>query len=499
MTFLHTLCCVLSEASTRSSVVMGKTFAAVSHLGPIELREMSRVSLNYALMIMLGIPILTACGSSSQQLHAQVPDSESPITITYALNESHSNSWVQQSAEGVVGIVYGAYVQGADRRADAGDLVYRTIQPDGSVNEDVVTTDRGVDKSVLLYDSNSRPRIFYASSDNSDQVIYYLYRGNAGGWLKEAVVNFANQGGRYIYELSADIGKDDAIHLLVLKSRSNPDSADFFDAYLDSHLYHVTNGSGSWITTLIHRYDTFYTYDMAVKTQRRQDIAVDHNGYAHVVFGEQYKFDPATNPHAVGVLHYATNRSSSGWVREVALKSETTTDDAGWYPSLAVDRAGVPVVASTYVARVPTHSLRYAQLCYSVRVGEGLWETTVVADEGDGYYGTDGRQYTGALPHLELDLDDTPHIVFSDVASSHNPQNVLSTGQIRYAVLRGSTWDVSTIYRQPSPQGFYQGLEMAGQCLVISSDGERIQVVGQELNSTAENVYSCRLIHHVIR
>ncbi len=497
MTFLHALCCVLSETSTRLSMVIRKIFAAVSQLVPIG-REVRRTALDRVRMIVLGMLMLTGCGASPQPLHAQVATSDSPITITYALNESHSNSWIQQSAEGLVGIVYGAYVQGADRRTDAGDLVYRTIQPDGSVSEEVVATEKGVDKSVLLYDSNSRSHIFHASSDNSDQVIYYLHRGRAGGWLKEAIVNFANQGGRYIYELSADIGRDDAIHLLVLKSRSNPDSADFFDAYLDSHLYHVTNGSGSWITTLIHRYDTFYTYDMAVKTQRRQDIAVDNNGYAHVVFGEQYKFDP-TNPHAMGVLHYATNRSLSGWVREVALKPESTTDDAGWYPSLAVDRAGQPVVASTYIARVPTHSVRYAQLCYSVRVGEGLWETTVVADEGDGYYGTDGHHYTGALPHLELDLDDTPHIVFSDIASSHDPQNVLSTGQIRYAVLRGSTWDLSTIYRQPSPQGFYQGLEMAGQCLVISEDGKRIQVVGQELNSTAENAYSCRLVHEVIK
>ncbi len=464
------------------------------HLGPVELREMIRATLGRVLMIVLVMSML----SSPHQLLAKAQDNESSITIYYALNESHSNSWVQQSAEGVAGVVYGTYAQGSDRRTDTGNLVYRTIRPDGTVNEDVLTTDRGVDKSVLLYDSQSRPHVFFASSDNSDQVIYYLHRGDAGGWLKDAVINFANRGGRYIYELSADIGKDDTIHLLVLKSRSNPDSADFFEAYLDSHLYHVTNGSGSWETTLIHRYDTFYTYDMHVKTQRRQDIAVDPNGYAHVVFGEQHKFSP-TDPHAMGVLHYATNRLSAGWVREVALEPESTTDDAGWYPSVAVNRAGVPVVASTYVARVPTHSVRYARLCYSVRVGAGLWETTVVADQGDGYFGTDGRHYTGALPHLELDRDDTPHIVFSDIASSHNPQNVLSTGQIRYAVRRGSTWDLSTIYRQPSPQGFYQGVEMAGQCLFLSEDGEKIQVVGQELSSTAENVYSYRLVHHVIR
>jgi hypothetical protein len=85
------------------------------------------------------------------------------------------------------------------------------------------------------------------------------------------------------------------------------------------------------------------------------------------------------------------------------------------------------------------------------------------------------------------------------MASSHNPQNVLSTGQIRYAVFNGSSWDISTIYRQPSPQGFYQGTEMGGQCLVISGDGENIRVVGQELVSTAEDVYTYNLVHFVIK
>ncbi len=50
-------------------------------------------------------------------------------------------------------------------------------------------------------------------------------------------------------------------------------------------------------------------------------------------------------------------------------------------------------------------------------------------------------------------------------------------------------------YRQPSPQGFHQGLEMAGQCLVFAQGGEGIHVVGQELSTTAEIVYSNRLVH----
>jgi len=445
--------------------------------------------------------ISTGCKSSPPDPGPDPPEPNggSQFPIYYALNESHSNSWVQQSAEGVVGIVYGIFGQGAgiqDGRK-TGNLVYKTILADGSENEEVVTTDRGVDKCVLLYDSDSYPHIFFARSDDSNQGIYHFYKNDGTVWSRETVINFANEGGKFIYELSADIDKNNSIHLLALKSRSNPDSEDFMDAYLNSHLYHITNGSGNWEKTLIHQYDTLYTYDMHVKTQRRQDIAVDNDGYAHVVFGEQYLFAPP-DPNSIAILNYATNKSSQ-WVREIALKSSTTTDDAGWYPSLCLDKTGRPVIASTYVARVKSHSVRYAQLCYSVRLDNGDWETTIVADKDDGYYGTDGRNYTGALPHLKFDLNNRPHIVFSDIASSHNPQNVLSTGQIRYAVFNGPSWDLTTIYRQPSPQGFYQGTEMGGQCLVISRDVKSIRVVGQEMVSTAENVYTYKLVHFVIK
>lgn len=454
------------------------------------------------LMVLFAFLLISSgCITSQSSPESEPPDPNgSEVPIYYALNESHSNSWVQQSAEGVVGIVYGVINQGAaiqDGRK-TGNLIYKTIMPDGSENEEAVTTDKGVDKCVLLYDSDSYPHIFFARSDNSNQEIFHFYKNDGTGWwIKETVINLANEGGKFIYELSADIDKNDVIHLLVLKTRSNPDSEDFWDAYKNSHLYYITNVSGNWEKTLIHQYDTFYTYDNIVKTQRRQDIAVDDDGYAHVVFGEQYIHDPPDES-TIAILHYATNKSSQ-WVREIALKSSNVLDDSGWWPSLCLDKTGRPVIASTYLALVQSRSAKYARLCYSVRLDNGEWETTEVAKIDDGYYGTDGRNYTGALPHLKFDLNNRPHIVFSDIASSHNPQNVLSTGQIRYAVFNGTSWDISTIYRQPSPQGFYQGKEMGGQCLVISADGEKIQVVGQELNSTAQDVYTYNLVHLVIK
>ena len=465
----------------------------------MDLNELGKVrSPTIFLLLITACSLLVSigCQSPAPEPNPPEPDQEGPFPIYYALNESHSNSWVQQSAVGALGVVYGAWAPGREMQdtPNAKNLVYKTILPDGSQNEEVATTDKGVDKCVLVYDSGSSPHIFYAYSDNTDQALCHLYKNGGGGWRKETVVNFANEGGKFIYELSADIDKRNSIHLLVLKVRSNPDSEDFLDCYQGAHLYHITNRSGNWQKTLIHQYDTFYTYDMCVKTQRRQDIAVDSDGYAHVIFGEQYVTPPGQGHADMARLHYATNKSSA-WVREIALTAANTTDDSGWWPSLCLDRTGRPAIASTFVARVVTRSARYARLCYSVRLANGEWQTEVVAERDDGYHGTDGRNYTGALPHLKFDLNNRPHIVFSDIASSHNPQNVLCTGQIRYAAFNGHSWDLSTIYRQPSPIGFYQSSEMGGQCLAISKDGNKIQVVGQEMVSTARDVYSYKLVH----
>jgi hypothetical protein len=485
------------------------TFSSINIFAPLPgitcrisiIKNYKKVVYNFImLMVVFGLLIFTGCKSANPDPNPPTPDGGGPITIYYALNESHSNSWVQQSTEGVVGIVYGVFNPGAgiqDGRT-TGSLIYKTILPDGSENEEVVATGLGVDKCVLLYDSGSYPHIFYAFSDNSDQIIYHFYRSGGTAWVNETVIGFANEGGRFIYELSADIDKDDAIHLLALKIRSNPDSEDFMNCYQGAYLYHMTNSSGNWEKTLIQRCDTLFTYDMHVKTQRRQDIAVDSEGYVHVVFGEQYATEIGSGPSTMARLYYATNQSSQ-WVIEPALTSWITTDDSGWWPSLCLDRTGRPAIASTYLARVETKSVRYARLCYSVRSDSGQWATTIIAEIDDGYFGSDGRNYTGALPHLKFDLNNRPHIIFSDIASSHNPKNVLSTGQIRYAVFDGFSWEISTIYRQPSPQAFFQGREMAGQCLVISEDGEKIQVVGQELISTAEDVYTYQLHHFVIK
>lgn len=407
--------------------------------------------------------------------------------IYYGLNDSHSHSWVQENNQGVVGVTYFQRFEGDGYD---GSLVYRTIHPDGTVDSEIVTNGTRLERSVLLYDALAQPHIFVARSDDTDQVIDHYYKNDTDPWQSEVVFHFLNWGGKFIYELSADLGPDNSFHLLVLKSRSDIDSDDYWNAWIDSYLFHISNADGSWQIELIQNYDMAYTYDHYIKCSCRQDIEIDDSGFVHVVFSQQ--INAADDPSR---LLYATNKSGS-WKIETALSNDFGgRDDAGWFPSLCLDNQGIPYISCMYVNRVYTYSAVYCKLFLLKRVGEGVWQRQVVAEYDDGYYGSDGRCFTGALSHLVFDSNNVPHIIFSDVASSHwNPYQRLNVGNIRYAVCRDGTWDINTIYRQPLPKGFKDATEMFGQCLVVSDLTNTLRAIGQELEVTGPGAYSLRLV-----
>ena len=410
-----------------------------------------------------------------------------PVTVYYGLNDSHSRSWAQVNANGVVGITY---FQRFETSEAEGTLLYKTIQPDGYACVESLATGSHLEKSVLLFDAVLSPHIFVASSNDSDQIIDHYFKSDSNLWQKETLIHFYGEGGKFIYELSADTGPDFSFHLLILKTRSNIDSDDFMDAWMGSNLYHLTNAAGTWESELIHNYDMPYTYDMYIKSSIRQDIEVDEVGYVHVTFGEQISgsYDPSR-------LLYATNRSGF-WEIETALNyEEGSVDDAGWFPSLCLDQSGVPHISCMYVERVPTHSATSCTLLLLTRLGPDTWQSEIIAQYDDGYYGSDGRDYTGALSHLVFDTRDIPHIIFSDVASTHWPGTQrLNVGNIRYGVRENGIWDITTIYRQPLPTDFFTATEMHGMCLLISEDTNAIHVVGQELVTVEETDYSCNLL-----
>ncbi|MCP4634843.1 MAG: T9SS type A sorting domain-containing protein, partial [candidate division Zixibacteria bacterium] len=416
-------------------------------------------------------------------------DESQNVTIYYGLNDSHSRSWAKENNNGETGIIY---FQRFENSENEGTLLYKTIHSDGLESIDSLTTGTRLEKSVLLFDELSRPHIFVAQSNNSDQIIDHYFKNGNGQWQNETIIHFLNEGGKFIYELSADTGPDHSFHLIVLKTRSDIDSDDFNWAWLDSNLYHVTNASGSWQRELIKNYNMAYTYDMYIKSTSRQDIKVDKNGYAHITFSEQNTDDDGPSR-----LWYVTNKTGD-WVFEIALNHENTRDDAGWFPSLCLDNNDIPYISCMYIKRVLTFSAQYCKLLLLKRLAENNWQRTVIADHDDGYHGGDGRQYTGGLSHLVFDNDNTPHIIFSDIASTHwpHPENqLLNMGNIRYGFLENDTWNITTIYRQPLPTRFYIATEMHGMCLIVSEITNTVRIIGQEMVITGDNQYSSNLLN----
>ena len=415
-----------------------------------------------------------------------------PVVIHYGLNDSHSKSWVWEASNGVISV---SYFQRYEGDYTEGVLIYKAIQPDGSYSLDTVTSGARLEKSVLLFDLSSNPHIFVARSNDDNQWVVHYYKDSGDQWQNETIYNFYSAGGKFIYELSADTGPDGSFHLLILKTRSDIDSDDYNWAWLDSYLFHMTNASGYWTMDLIRNYNMGYTYDTDIKTSCRQDIKVDSEGFVHVVFREQIYLndDPSR-------LWYGTNKGgkAGSWVLELALENDYgIRDDAGWFPSLCLDNNDIPHISCMYVHRVYTRSVVYCKLLLLKKLGYGIWQTEVIAGYDDGYYASDGRSYTGGLSHLVFDSDNTPHIIFSDIASAHwgeNGSNVLNVGNIRYAVLENGAWNIRTIYHQPRPLAFYNATEMHGMCLVVSNLTDSVRVIGEEMEITGWYAYTSRLV-----
>jgi hypothetical protein len=414
-----------------------------------------------------------------------------PVKIFYGLNESHSKCWAQCSCNGLVGISYFKKTnQCKSEPGFSGDLIYKSIQPDGAESEEIVTSGIHLEVSSFLFDTASAPHIFLAESNDTDQVIRHYFKTVSGQWTVEDIIHFYNEGGKYIYELSTNSGPDNSFHLLVLKTRSNPDSYDYYNAYINSHLYHISNSEGIWTKELIQNYDMVWTLDEYSKMLNRQDIEVDKNNKIHVVFGEQVG--------SASRLRYATNASGK-WVIETAVDyASGSCDNGGWYPSLCLDKLDQPYVSCAYVARVSSGSAISSTLLFVKRSDNG-WIQEIIADRDDGYYGTDGRNYTGSLSHLVFDKNNTPHIIFSDIASSHeNGRNYWNLGYIRHVVRINDSWEISTVYSQPLPNGFFNATEMYGMCLLVSDSIDRVQLVGQELVLNSANDYNFNLIQKTI-
>lgn len=455
-------------------------------------------------LILPAILFLGACQSDTKTIpetekqNSSINPTGSPVQIFYGLNDSNSTSWSKHNSRGILGTVYFRPESKGriGKRTSKGTLIYRTTAANREQSEEIITEGENLEISVLLYDTDDIPHIFTAESSKSSQTITHFHRTDNGTWLREPTASLTGEGGVHIYELSAVAGPDNIFHLSVLKTISNPDSPDYLNAYRHSHLYYIHYRNNKWHKQLISRHNTLYTLDEYSKGFRRQDIAVDSSGNVHIIFGEEV--DDLTD-HSSTKLHYATNRSGE-WITETAMASpKQTRHSVGWYSSLAVKNDGTPALSCCYISRVPAGSASSAKLLYLERNPEGIWHETTVCKKEDDYFGSDGKGYTGALTHLLFDSNDTPHIVFTDIASSHNSKgiNYLNLGNIRYAVLKNEAWSTRTIYRHNRPESFYKATEIYNQCISISEDN-RITITAQELTTYKEYQYTVNLIHMTI-
>ena len=158
---------------------------------------------------------------------------------------------------------------------------------------------------------------------------------------------------------------------------------------------------------------------------------------------------------------------------------------------LAFDSAGNAYVAAHFAQRVVTGSYVYTELRLFGNAG-GEWCDEPVTSANDGYAGSDGETFTGALPRIEIDSEDRIHILYLDQAVWHESgmQNEMH-GQLRYAFRSGEDWTRGTLLAQ---QGQTQSPEplhgTRAHQLAISPGGEKIVAAGVAQSWETDSIYN---------
>ncbi len=344
-------------------------------------------------------------------------------------------------------------------------LVYRVRDGGGNWSQETVATSAyantegyGVpsytpfndnEQAQLLFTADDVPHILMLGQNAQGAVTISHYdRTIAGGWqLVETVLPFGSSTGRSVQNFTAAVGPNNALHVTLTYTDNTVSPA-------QSSLLYGTDASGSWgfqvVTTL--GTDTPPLFPGAI-APRYLSLAVDTSGFAHIAFTPDFQLISASGGFSdtFSQLAYATN-SSGHWTTQVVYQSPDHSGDAGDGASIAISPTGTISIASFFVERVATGSASYAELLYNQLQNDGTWSTQVVANASAGYAAADGTQFTGFAPQLEFDAQGQPNIAFADYASQHFSDGAHEfTGQIRYAVETGGTWNIQTVFQQTNP------------------------------------------------
>lgn len=389
---------------------------------------------------------LTVCYSTSNN------DPSDILSQTNILQSNRILFNAAKSADESVGILYCEQLS----QFEYGPLYYEAVDSAGTVlcNETVSLDGEvwtpGLGESIpLLYDSGGIVHMFF---DYPYHAITHLYRSQ-GTWTNEVLP--------LTDSLSSDflgcLGPNDTFHLLSSAVRDE-----------NLLLFYATNQRGTWAgeTLTIPLGDTMRFVG--------KDLAIDSSGNAHFVISLQdHRGDDVTWP---GYLYYLNNQTGTWNMELVASRAHDQYDTAFWNPSLAVNANGQPLIAVHLRYNVLTGSDSLSQLVYAWRTGANIWNSEVLADTADNYFGSDGGHFTGIEPKLAIDRFQRSQIIFSDLASSHDlGYETTDTGQIRLAILSAGAWTLTTLLPQSAAN--HEGL--TDKYLLLSADNDGLDIVAR--------------------
>ena len=340
------------------------------------------------------------------------------------------------------------------------DITYKHIQAGSMAAEETITEfyNGYYGTPFIVYDSQSKPHVFTMQS----QDIVHFYKNN-NAWEKETVFTLDKS----IYPtlsnqaITVDVDGNDVFHVLS--------SGDY-------SIYYISNKGGAWSSgpSIVDEIPDNHVniFGMKISIRGVPDMAIDKSSIAHVVYSTLYE------------TRYLTNVSGT-WTYEDIYKDQNINYWPAENPAIALDMNGNPSIVGTEMGHAVTGSVTYARLRFITRLGLNNWNQVVVAETADNYIGNDGNNFTGVNAQLVFDAQNQPHILFSDLASSHNQNgwNYTKDGQIRYAVLSGGQWNTTNLYPQSTNDG-----EMHKLWFHISLTSSAIHIMGQEVIRVG-NVY----------
>ncbi len=340
-------------------------------------------------------------------------------------------------------------------------LVFTDPRSDGTPEVVEPEASANTHHASLFFDADCHPIVIRSSL--SDGVLEYT-RGGSGTWSSAVVLadvsTVLGAAPSSLTQVASDTGRDGKLYVFLGASVDGEDVIVRGDR--------AAAASSEWTFTALP----------ALATSQLFGYWVDASGATHTLFrNTEYPCDPCNVDFYRGTLA----AGDTTWTTEVvqAGKWGDPLDEFIESATIAFDSAGNIFIAAHFARHVITGSYRSAELRLYGLV-EGTWCNEVVADETDGYAGTDGTEYTGADPQIAIDDIDHLHILFRDQSLWHESgmENQMR-GQLRYAIRSGSTWYHSTLLEQQGQTESANPLiGLSEPLLAVSPSGDEIVAAG---------------------